>query len=177
MTAPVNKSLLALFLSDLKKYVPSLQQSIGQFTGKGQADKITKDLHKIQGSAKLLQFETLAKLAGALEDLFKNCPENANVISEEFKPVITDVCSVFLQFSILPEDQLAQGIGEKQAELQQLITLVCKAEPFSVEEIKIKHAHEQDSEEDDKSTFTAIDPTMLDLFRLELDTQATVLNN
>ncbi len=175
MSAPPNKSLLTLFLGDLRKHIPSIEQLVEAFSGKEQAEKIAREIRMLQGSSKIVQFDTLAKLMGQLESIFKNIPVGAHAITVEAKAVLGEIFTLLKEFAANNEIDISLAISNKQDVLQQLALSLKTVNFFSSD--TLEDTHENIPEKDLGSEFMDIDLTMLDLFRLELETQSVVMNN
>jgi two-component system sensor histidine kinase and response regulator WspE len=141
--------------------------------------------HSIKGAASIVQIDVAVKVAHALENCFVAAQQGALVISAAKIDVLLQAVDLLTRISQVPETYLANWISEHYGEIEALVEAI--ASPTPVEELPIYSDRNinDSSETNPKSPATPTTSawknlsnfSMIDLFRLEVQTQVAVLND
>lgn len=177
-------SLIELFLLEVQNYTQVLEEEL-LVNHKPELEVVIRAVHSIRGAGRIIQLEDIAKVAGALESYFERVKEEALPIEsigifinffksishlsvaelKEFAPKLTPILVNHLEIiTRLSESKKEITIEVIEAPVKSIQKEIIIAESEPVQPII-------DTSLPDLSDFS-----MLELFKLEVETQVNILN-
>ena len=189
-----NYSMLDLFRQEVETQVKSLKQSLSilkqQPSLRGELDTAIRSLHAIAGSAQLVEIEAVAALSETMRFRLIAMQQNATTLSDALTDRLLHAGDLLVEMSEVSGGELERWLSDHAEDLAQTQTAVAtevsaipslsevieeSPSPTALQEVDTFHLPPTEDLKPDLPLL--LDSSMMDLFRLEVEAQATVLNN
>lgn len=185
-------SMLDLFRQEVETQVESLKQSLAilqqQPNLAREQDAAVRSLHQIVGSAQIVEIEAAANLAAQMKASLLAVQSHQGYLAQKQIAPLLEACNLLLEISHASEGELEQWLSEHTEDLLRTQTAISDSPhqeiapphpPISATQPEKPDlvSSADNSHRDSLSSPVVGDTSMLELFRLEVEAQATILNN
>lgn len=180
MSDAINQSMLDLFFNELILWTDLFRKAVSELKlgkkNKECLDELTKNIHAIKSAAKIMQFNSIASLAKALEIFFADVQKSGQKLSEEVLSLLTKIAAEFEAFTKIDKDTLKIKINQPVAIFEKLLEELTHLPSMALHVSEIPSVKIEAPISQQEEIEFVHDPTMMELFRAELDTQTKILN-
>ncbi len=184
-STPLGYDLLNIFLQELPVQVQACQEQLKTYQEAPQnlalIEPLLVTIHAIKQAGFLVHLNAIVELGRALEDYLLKLKDKKIKWNEQGFELFSQSLTLLKELSVVVDDHVDFFIQEKEALLQDLtqkcLQLSQLDSPRQVPSEKIESVEKPRIEPPQVAPEGIIDPTMFDLFCIELETQSSALNN
>ena len=179
-------SMLDLFRQEVETQVKSLKQSLSilkeQPSQAGELDTAIRSLHAIVGSAQLVEIAAAATLAEEMRVRLTALQNGATTLTDALLDRLLHAGDLLIEISDATSDQTLEGwLSQHSDDLAQTQAAIVESNVAPISEKRVNSSETSDLKpsDDPKPHLSSLllDSSMMELFRLEVEAQATLLNN
>ena len=180
-------SMLGLFCQEVETQVKSLKQSLSilkqQPSQEGELDTAMRSLHAIAGSAQLIEIDVAATLSEQMRVCLIAVQSGSTPLADALVDRLLHAGDLLIEISAATSDgTLENWLSQHSEDLAQTQTAIAEGDKAAIPPALPQRATEPEhsiSSDHPKPNPPSLllDSSMMELFRLEVEAQATLLNN
>ena len=161
--------MLDLFHSELESHSLALEQGLVSAGARnGHIEVLLRAAHSLKGAARLVRLEAAARLAQAMEEALAAAQTSGQQLSDSAIDVLRRANDVFRQLARCSASEIPARLEDRRGDLEEIIKELVLLRPAWAEV-------RQTAEPAPARSPLAVDQSLLELFRTELETHCRVL--
>ena len=163
-------SMLDLFRSELERYSLALEQGLVSVeTCQENIEQLQRAAHSLRGAARIVQLDCAARLGQAMEEVLTAVQGRAHPLSGAVVDSLRTANNVFRQLVQYNAEEIPANLEVRRGEIEQII------QSLVLPPIQPVDSHSPAEPVASPQPTVAVDPSLLELFRTELENHSRML--